>query len=123
MRILAPLVFLAVVGPLDEALGYCSEPSAPFCATRYGSFDDQDDFERCKRQMASYRDDAESFLSCTRREADELKRKSDNVIQEYTTPLRVLTVGPEGSKKGTLTEMAEPEGFEPSIGLYNPITV
>ena len=33
--------------------------------------------------MDSYKSEANDFLSCTKREADELKRKSDNLIQEY----------------------------------------
>jgi hypothetical protein len=72
-----------IVAFATPAFAYCSEPSAPSCATRYGAFDDQDDFDRCKRQMRSYQSEAEDFLSCTRREADDLKRKSDSVIQDY----------------------------------------
>ena len=67
------------------AQAYCSSPTAPYCATRYGSFDDQDDFDRCRRQMTSYQSEAQDYLSCMRREADDLKRKSDTVIEEYNS--------------------------------------
>jgi hypothetical protein len=60
------------------ANAYCSPPSAPSCATRYGAFDDQDDFDRCKRQMSSYQSDAQDYLSCMRRE-------SDNAVEEYNS--------------------------------------
>ena len=83
MRILGLAVSVALIVGTAPAFGYCSKPSAPSCATRYGAFDDQDDFDRCKRQMSSYRSEADDFLSCTRREADDLKRKSDSVIEEY----------------------------------------
>src|SRR6516165_6665773 len=37
--------------------------------------------------------------------------------------LRNWTSGPELNAAEALGQMAETEGFEPSIGLYNPITV
>jgi hypothetical protein len=71
----------------QSALAYCSTPTAPFCATRYGAFDDESEFRRCKFELESYKSEAESLLACQKREADEflsnLKRKSDGVIQEY----------------------------------------
>jgi hypothetical protein len=33
--------------------------------------------------MNSYKSEAESFLSCMRRESEEFKRKTDSVIDEY----------------------------------------
>jgi hypothetical protein len=60
------------------ANAYCSPPSAPSCATRYGAFDDQDDFDRCKRQMSSYQSEAQDYLSCMRRE-------SDSAVEEYNS--------------------------------------
>jgi hypothetical protein len=33
--------------------------------------------------MSSYQSEAQDYLSCMRREADDLKRKSDTVIDEY----------------------------------------
>lgn len=67
---------LMVVSMPTIAAAYCSKPDAPYCATRYGPFDDQYDFDRCKREMQSYRDDVQSFLSC-------LKRESDQTINDY----------------------------------------
>jgi len=56
---------------------------------RYGAFEDQDEFRRCKREMESYQSEAQDLLSCTKREADDListlKRKSDSVIEEYNS--------------------------------------
>ena len=81
--VFALMVYGATFYPTVSAASYCSEPTPPTCATRYGAFDDQNDFDRCKRQMASYQGEAQDFLSCTKREADDLKRKSDGVIDEY----------------------------------------
>jgi hypothetical protein len=61
----------------------CYAPSAPYCAARYGSFDDQDEFEQCRHQMTAYQSEAQEFLACIRRESEDLKRKSDSVIDEY----------------------------------------
>jgi hypothetical protein len=35
--------------------------------------------------MTSYQSEAQDYLSCMRREADDLKRKSDTVIEEYNS--------------------------------------
>jgi hypothetical protein len=75
----APLLIRAIlVGGLlaliaTNAGAYCSKPDAPTCSSRYGAFDDEYDFTRCRRQMESYRSDVESFLDCLKRESDELK--------------------------------------------------
>jgi hypothetical protein len=58
------------------AFASCYAPSAPSCASRYGAFDDEDAFRRCKREMEAYKSEAQDFLSCT-------KRQSDGVIEEY----------------------------------------
>lgn len=46
-------------------------------------FDDQDTFNRCKRGMNSYKDEAESFLSCQKCEAD-------GVIEEYNSAVEAF---------------------------------
>lgn len=60
----------------SKANAYCSEPSAPSCASNYGGFDDEWEFSRCKREMESYKDDVERFLQCNRDEAEEAARKA-----------------------------------------------
>ena len=82
MRVAA--FFVTLIAILSgHAAGACSEPSAPYCATKYGSFDDQDEFDRCRREMSSYKDDTEELLACLRRESEDLKRKSDSMLNEY----------------------------------------
>jgi hypothetical protein len=99
MRIILGIaVSLPLVAAVTPGFAYCSEPSAPSCATRYGAFDDQDDFDRGKRQMSSYRSEADDFLSCTRREADDLKRKSDSVIEEYNSAVESFNRRARGSQ-------------------------
>jgi hypothetical protein len=89
MRIAWAAVSCVLVLVARPAFAYCTEPSAPYCASRYGAFEDQDEFRRCKREMESYQSEAQDFLSCTKREADDListlKRKSDSVIEEYNS--------------------------------------
>lgn len=70
-----PMLVLTSAAPANA---YCSPPSAPSCATRYGAFDDEDDFDRCKRQMSSYQSEAQDYLSCVRRE-------TDSAIEEYNS--------------------------------------
>lgn len=77
------LIGLIGVGMSDPALAYCSEPSAPYCATGYGGFGDEWEFERCKREMESYQSDVESYLSCRQDEIDTASREAANALSEY----------------------------------------
>lgn len=74
--VLASLLFFSP----SASFAYCSEPSAPYCATSFGSFDDEDDFDRCKREMESYQSDVERYMSCRNDEAQEAidEANSDN---------------------------------------------
>lgn len=85
---------LMVVSMPTIAAAYCSKPDAPYCATRYGPFDDQYDFDRCKREMQSYRDDVQSFLSC-------LKRESDQTINDYSISSWTKAGSPDASRVST----------------------
>lgn len=40
--------------PATPAAALCYVPSALSCATSYGAFSDQWDFDRCKNEMESY---------------------------------------------------------------------
>lgn len=63
---------------------YCSEPSAPYCATSFGSFDDEDEYDRCKREMGSYRSDVERYMSCRNDEAQEASSDNSKARTEYS---------------------------------------
>ncbi|MCM2432117.1 hypothetical protein [Agrobacterium rosae] len=55
----------------NAAFAYCSEPSAPYCASSYGRFDDEYQFSSCKREMESYQSEVEDFQQCRKRQVDE----------------------------------------------------
>ena len=78
--LLVAFMFLSGTNGVHAA---CYAPSAPYCATRYSAFEDQDEFDRCRREMTSYQIEAQDFLACIRRETEVLKNKSDGVIDEY----------------------------------------
>jgi hypothetical protein len=73
----------ALVLPTSAAHAYCSRPTAPYCATQYGSFSDQYEFDRCRSEMAFYRNDVEAFQSCLRREQEDLRRKDEEAVRDY----------------------------------------
>jgi hypothetical protein len=79
--------FMAAGVESSMALGYCSEPSAPFCATRYGEFDDEYDFDSCRRDMENYASEVEEYIACLQREVDdvvaEAQRESESALSEY----------------------------------------
>ena len=53
----------------------------PYCSTKYGAFDGEDEFRRCKREMDSYQSEAQEFISC-------MKRKSDSIIEQYNSAVQ-----------------------------------
>ena len=79
------LIGLAVTG---AASAYCSKPSAPYCASRYGAFDDEDEFRRCKREMEDYQNQMNDFLSCTRSEADRAVREYNDAVETFNRRAR-----------------------------------
>ena len=83
MRTRTILASIALTFMTADARAYCSKPDAPYCASRYGAFDDDYDFDRCKREMVSYRSDLEFFLDCLRRESEDLKRQGDEATDDY----------------------------------------
>lgn len=88
---LIPLAFLVLIAScllvVRPARAYCSEPSAPYCATSYGSFDDEDDFDSCKRDMENFRSEVEDYNQClaneARRAIDEARQKQQAALDEY----------------------------------------
>ena len=75
-------VVLLIFG--SSAGAFCSEPDAPYCASRYGAFDDEYEFDRCKREMESYQSEVEDFISCLKREIEDLNRKGNQAVDDYT---------------------------------------
>ena len=78
IRLLLVTIAVAFTGKI--AYADCSAPIAPSCAFRQAEFDDQDDFDRCNRQMQQYRNAVEAYLSC-------LKRDSDQIISDYNNAI------------------------------------
>ncbi len=64
----------------SEAYAFCSEPSEPYCAGSYGTFTDEFDFERCKRDVEDYLDDLRRYAICI---ADEVKNKQEEVVDNF----------------------------------------
>lgn len=88
MKILLSATVALLASQPVAAYAYCSEPSAPYCSSQYGSFNDQWDFDRCKSEMESYQSDVEQFLSCNNRLAeeaiDDARRKNNDASSAYS---------------------------------------
>ena len=86
MRLCIAVVLMATALP-SKVLAFCYEPSVPYCAERYGQFDDEWEFNSCKNDMESYKSDVERYLSCRNSEAqeaiDDAKRDNDDAISKY----------------------------------------
>lgn len=68
---------------LIQASGACSKPEAPYCATAYGKFDDQYDFDRCKNEMENYKSEVEDFLACQRRESQQAIDEYNEAVESF----------------------------------------
>ena len=67
---------------------FCSEPSAPYCATSYGPFNDGYDFEDCKRSLERYGSDVETYLDCLRQESDQAISDYNDAIDSFNRRAR-----------------------------------
>ena len=67
---------------------YCSKPDAPYCASQYGKFDDQYDFDRCKREVESFKSEVEDFLSCQRRENQQAIDDYNEAVESFNRRAR-----------------------------------
>ena len=81
-KVLLASTFISLISVSQVSAFYCSEPSAPSCASRYGSFDDEWDFERCKREMERYKSDVEEFIDCNNRGA---RSENEEAISDYSS--------------------------------------
>jgi len=74
---------IVAIFPIN-VFAYCSEPSAPSCASSFGSFDDEWEFDRCKRDMEAYRSEVEDFIQCNNEEARRAQQASEEAASEYS---------------------------------------
>jgi hypothetical protein len=79
MKWLLVPVCLAMATVPAEAY-FCSEPSAPYCANSYSDFDDQDEYDDCRRDMESYASDVDAYIDC-------LNRASKTALDEYNSAI------------------------------------
>lgn len=81
---LAILLSLFLTGPTPAlAFYYCTEPTAPSCASRYGSFDDEWEFDRCKREMKNYQSDVETFIDCNTRANEQAISDYNDAVKKF----------------------------------------
>ncbi|MGX5827378.1 hypothetical protein [Mesorhizobium sp. 43Arga] len=79
------LLMSALLGLTSSAHAYddCSEPEKPWCVQRYGAFDDEDDFNRCKSQILSYRSDVDDYLSCLKKNSEEAASEYEDAVSAF----------------------------------------
>jgi hypothetical protein len=87
---IARVIVASLVVPLmiSEAGAFCSKPSAPYCASGTGNFDDSYDFDRCKGEMDYYRTEVEDFLGCVKRESSEVVDEYNDTIASFYRRVR-----------------------------------
>jgi hypothetical protein len=81
-------IFLVFTVVDSSAFFRCSEPDAPYCATSYGAFDDEYDFDRCKSDMESYQSEVEEFLGCLKRESEQTLSEYNDAVESFNRRAR-----------------------------------
>ena len=67
---------------------FCSEPSAPYCVSSYGAFNDGYDFENCKRDVEQYGSQVEDYLDCLSQESQEVIDAYNDAIESFNRRAR-----------------------------------
>jgi hypothetical protein len=90
MRILGIVALGAALSIIAArpSLADCYQPSSPPCAARYGAFEDQDDFEQCKRKMAQYKSEVELFLLCVQNDTDLARSQYNSSVESFNRRAR-----------------------------------
>jgi hypothetical protein len=76
------------VGVGEAAASSCYQPSAPYCASGYGPFSDESEFDSCKSEMDSYQSETDDFLSCLKRESDDAIREYNDAVEAFNRRAR-----------------------------------
>lgn len=62
---------------------FCDEPQPPNCIDRYGTFDDDWSFNRCRNDVGDYVEEVARFQSCLAEWHGAAGREADDVVDEF----------------------------------------
>lgn len=88
MRLLLLACAILLATDVPAFAWYCSEPTAPSCATRYGAFFDEYEFNRCRREVTTYGEEVETYLACLQRESNETVSEYNDAIDAFNRRAR-----------------------------------
>ncbi len=84
LRVLVVGIMLATgYSTSASAFLFCSEPTKPSCIDRYGTFDDELSFDRCKSEVESYLRNAQSYRSCLIDQVNNTKSEANAVVDKF----------------------------------------
>jgi hypothetical protein len=66
-----------------DASAVCDEPSSPVCVTQREPFHDQDEYDRCRRELEAYKTGLEALLSCLRSQSKEVVQTYMDALEEF----------------------------------------
>ena len=89
-RVVFALGLFVVPAAVEAASVYCSATSAPSCVCRYGKFDDEDDFARCKRQVEVFRSETEEMLRCLQSSREEALNEFNEAVESFNRRARAV---------------------------------
>jgi hypothetical protein len=77
----------SIVAPA-MASAYCYEPNPPYCAGRYDAFDDEWEFDKCRREVEAYRSEVRTYLFCLQGQRDLAVQKVNDAVEGFNRRAR-----------------------------------
>lgn len=74
---------LSIAPAAADAAYYCSEPDEPYCLSRYGSFEEEWEFDRCRREVQNFVSEVEDFASCLDQAKQEKIDEANQAVERF----------------------------------------
>jgi len=88
----AVVALLTVFPTSAYAVGNCYPPIQPYCLTGISTFDDQFSFDRCRREMDTYRQEIVDHSQCLRdwidSEVRDAQAQDNQAQEEYSNAIK-----------------------------------
>lgn len=88
--VLPVFAFAAFAAHTASAQNFCYVPNPPYCASRFGSFDDEWEFDRCRREVEAFRDQSRTYVQCLQQERDAAVQKVNDAVEAFNRKARRL---------------------------------
>lgn len=83
IRWFLPVSLIALLSVSAGAMGFCTEPTKPYCVDQYGTFEDEWSFEQCKGDVSTYVRRVKDYAECLEQERQDAILTAQKVIKKF----------------------------------------